>query len=163
MSILGMCVMYSLAAQSTVIQWSNPSFEDVPGPGRPPLGWYFCGPPNETPPDVQPVEQMNVVQKAIHGKTYAGLVVRDNNTQETLGQSLSKTLLAETCYMFHLNACRSEAFASYSRLTLEPANFVKPVKLQVWAGNQHCNRKYLVAETDAVADTFSGINMVGWR
>lgn len=160
MSMLGLCILYGLAAQSTAIQWSNPSFEDIPGPGRPPLGWYFCGPAEETPPDVQPVERMHVYQKAIHGKTYAGLVVRDNNTQETLGQALDQPLLAGHCYMLRFYTCRSANFASYSRLTLEPTNFTEPVKLQIWAGNQHCNRQYLLAETKAIADTSWQINQL---
>ncbi|PHN01802.1 hypothetical protein CRP01_35560 [Flavilitoribacter nigricans DSM 23189 = NBRC 102662] len=151
--MLGVCVVYSLAAQSTVIQWSNPSFEDIPGPGRPPLGWYFCGPPEETPPDVQPVALMNVTQRAIHGKTYAGLVVRDNNTQETLGQSLEQPLQKDSCYLLRFYACRSKSFASYSRLTGEPMDFSEPVKLQIWAGDQHCQRKLLLVETQAIRDT----------
>lgn len=154
MSILGMCVMYSLAAQSTVIQWSNPSFEDVPGPGRPPLGWYFCGPPEETPPDVQPVELLGVTKKAVHGKTYAGLVVRDNETQETLGQNLDQPILEGNCYLLRFYACMSEIFSSVSRLTREPSEFSHAVKLQIWGGQQHCDRKFLLAETEPVTENF---------
>lgn len=152
--MLGICVLYSLAAQSTIIQWSNPSFEDVPGPGRPPLGWYFCGPPEETPPDVQPVELLGVTKKAVHGKTYAGLVVRDNETQETLGQFLDQPLLQGNCYLLRFYACMSELFSSVSRLTHQPSEFSGAVKLQIWGGVHHCDRKFLLAETEPVTETF---------
>lgn len=142
-----------LLAQTPLIQWSNPSFEDVPGPGRPPLGWYFCGPMNETPPDVHPVFVLNVTQDAKHGKTYAGLVVRDNGTQETLGQMLAQPLRTGACYEVRLYACRAAGFSSYSRLTGMQANFSEPVKLQLWGGTQHCGREHLLAETTAITDT----------
>ena len=153
-SLSGLLVVCSLAAQSTVIQLSNPSFEDVPGPGRPPLGWYFCGPPEETPPDVQPVELLGVSQKAVHGKTYAGLVVRDNETQETLGQMLPQPLRAGNCYLLRVYASMSETFSSVSRQTHEPAEFSGPVKLQIWGGNQHSDQKFLLAETEPVTEQF---------
>lgn len=151
--VIGVSLISSLSAQPTLIQWSNPSFEDVPGPGRPPLGWYFCGPPEETPPDVQPVEVMEVTTKAKHGKTYAGLVVRDNQTQETLGQALIRPLKAGQCYLLRFYACRSDVFSSYSRLTELPTDYSNPVKLQLWAGNKHCRRKVLLAETEAIQTT----------
>lgn len=151
--LTGLCFLQVLSAQTDFIQWSNPSFEDIPGPGRPPLGWYFCGPPEETPPDVHPVGIMNVTQKAKHGKTYAGLVVRDNNTQETLGQSLSQPLLSGQCYFFRLYACHSNSFSSYSRINGEPLDFSQPIRLQVWMGSQHCQREILLAETPAIQDT----------
>lgn len=153
MSILGLSLTVCLVAQSTVIQWSNPSFEDIPGPGRPPLGWYFCGPPEETPPDVQPIPAMNVTLKARHGKTYAGLVVRDNNTRETLGQILAQPIMAGNCYVLRLYACRSENFASYSRLTGNPTDFTTPVRLQIWGGTKHCDQRFLLAQTKDVTNT----------
>jgi hypothetical protein len=103
---------------------------------------------------------MNVHQKAVHGKTYAGLVVRDNNTHETLGQALDQPLLAGNCYILRFYTCRSQNFASYSRMTLEPTQFTEPVRLQIWAGNQHCNRQYLLAETQAITDTSWQVNQL---
>lgn len=140
-------------AQPVLIQWGNPSFEDVPGPGRPPLGWYFCGPPNETPPDVHPVGIMSVSLPAKHGKTYAGLVTRDNATQEALGQSLGQPLQAGHCYRLRFHAARSATFSSYSRLTELPADFTRAVRLQLWAGQGHCQMQELLAETTAIQDT----------
>lgn len=147
------CLAGTLTAQSGLIQLGNPSFEDVPGPGRPPLGWYFCGPLNETPPDVQPVPTMNVHLPARHGKTYAGLVTRDNATQEALGQALSSPILAGHCYLLRINAARSATFSSYSRLTELPADFSQPVRLQLWGGKGHCQMQELLAETLPVQDT----------
>lgn len=151
--ILALHFVPYLFAQSPLIQLSNPSFEDVPGPGRPPLGWYFCGPPEETPPDVHPVPIMSVTQLAFHGKTYAGLVTRDNGTVETLAQALDQELKAGNCYLLQLYASRSSIFSSYSRLKNEPADFLQPIKLQVWAGNQHGKSVELLAETPLISDT----------
>lgn len=142
-----------LVAQPTLIQWGNPSFEDVPGPARPPLGWYFCGPHNETPPDVHPVQIMNVHLPAKHGKTYAGLVTRDNATQEVLGQALSSPIKKGHCYRLRIHAARATSFSSYSRLTEMPADFSQGVRLQLWAGDGHCNMQELLAQTATIQDT----------
>jgi hypothetical protein len=142
-----------LLAQSSLIQLGNPSFEDVPGPARPPLGWFFCGPPEETPPDVHPVTVMSVTQLAFHGKTYAGLVSRDNDTAEALGQSLDHTLEAGSCYMLRLYTSRSPIFKSHSRSTGDLVDFTQPIKLQIWAGNLHCQNEELLAETPLITDT----------
>lgn len=96
---------------------------------------------------------MGVTQPARHGKTYAGLVVRDNNTRETLGQTLSEPLIAGQCYFLRFYASRSDDFSSYSRLTNEPADFTPAVRLQIWAGSRHCTPAELLVETAPLRDT----------
>lgn len=152
-TILWFCILTGINAQTDLIQLSNPSFEDLPGPGHPPLGWYFCGPVDETPPDVQPISAMQVTMPAYHGLSFAGLVVRDNGTYEALGQQLSPALKPGHCYRFRIHAARSPLFISISRSTLEPADFTQAVRLQLWAGDKHCAFQQLLAETPTITDT----------
>jgi hypothetical protein len=85
-----------LFGQDEPIRLANPSFEGSPGAGgeavKLPDGWYDCGFPGESPPDVHPKEgggAFQVTKEAFHGKTYLGLVVRDNDTWEMVSQRLS--------------------------------------------------------------------------
>jgi outer membrane protein OmpA-like peptidoglycan-associated protein len=134
-----------------VIKLENPSFEDTPQAGRAPKGWNDCGFPDETPPDVQPNAQFQVSKVAQHGKTYLGLVVRDNGTWEYLTQSLSSPLLQGQLYKFSLNLCKSTLYVSKSKKTGKLANYTeKPVIVRVWGGDAPCARTMLLAETDPV-------------
>ncbi|HRI59483.1 MAG TPA: hypothetical protein PK228_07160, partial [Saprospiraceae bacterium] len=74
---------------------SNPSFEDTPKTGEVPVGWYDCGAAMETPPDVQP-GSFGVVSSPYDGNTYLGMVVRDNETWEAVGQQLQQLLLLDS-------------------------------------------------------------------
>ncbi|MEL6925740.1 MAG: hypothetical protein AAFO94_16970, partial [Bacteroidota bacterium] len=80
------------AAAGEAIEMYNPSFEDMPRASRQPRGWLNCGWSDESPPDVQPDTTFAVSQEPYHGKTYLGMVTRDNDTWESIGQRLSKEL-----------------------------------------------------------------------
>ena len=105
----------SLFAQT--IELENPSFEDIPAVARPPEGWFDCGFTTESPPDVQPNGHFEVRTRPQHGKTYLGLIVRDNNTWESVGQKLGQPLRGGIAYKFSLNLCKSKHFISKSKLT----------------------------------------------
>jgi hypothetical protein len=70
-----------------VIELNNPSFEDKPSSGKTPRGWENWGFQNQSEVDIQP-GQFDVMYKTYHGKTYVGMVVRDDNTYESIGQNL---------------------------------------------------------------------------
>jgi len=133
----------------------NPSFEDIPRYGKPPRGWYDCGFPGETPPDVQPLPegQFQVSKPAEDGDTYLGLVVRDNETWEMVSQRLSAPLKAGKCYQFSLFLCRSNLYVSQSRTTDEEVNYTTPAKLRIWGGAGYCNKAELLAETSQIINT----------
>ncbi len=133
----------------------NPSFEDIPRYGKPPRGWYDCGFPGETPPDVQPLPegQFQVSKPANEGDTYLGLVVRDNETWEMVSQRLSAPLQAGKCYQFSLFLCRSNLYVSQSRTTDEEVNYTTPAKLKIWGGTGYCNKAELLAETSQIINT----------
>ena len=74
------------------IRLVNPSFEDVPKQSSPPLGWADCGFTGESAPDVHPSNFWEVSKPAQNGKTYVGLVVRNNDTWERISQMLESPL-----------------------------------------------------------------------
>lgn len=131
---------------------SNPSFEDTPKAGEAPEGWYNCGPATETPPDVQP-GAFGVVTSPHNGNTYLGLVVRDNETWEAVGQELQKSLQKDSTYELRLFLARSEIYLSNSKLTGQEANYVTPVVLQVWGGYSYCDKEELLAVSPLITHT----------
>ena len=80
--------LVSLQAQQT-IRLQNPSFEwDEREAGLTPGGWMNMGAENETPSDIQP-GWFGVKLEAQDGDKFVGMVVRDNNTWEGIGQKLN--------------------------------------------------------------------------
>jgi outer membrane protein OmpA-like peptidoglycan-associated protein len=147
-----MCFSLCMNAQNERIKLSNPSFEDMPRHSQPPMGWYNCGMEGESPPDVQP-GAFEVNQRAINGMTYLGLVTRDNETWEAVGQRLSSPLKSGSCYQFRIYLSYSDEYFSISRTTLKNEFFIKPVLLRVWGGNGYCDKRELLAESAVVKST----------
>ncbi len=133
-----------------VIPLANPSFEDFPQPAHTPEGWLDCGFQAETPPDVQPNPQFQVTQTAKHGKTYLGMVVRDNETWESVGQKLKTPLQKDVCYQFSLQLCRSACYVSKSKLTNKDVNYITPAVIRIWGGNQSCQKTERLAESEPI-------------
>lgn len=118
-------------AQMDVIELSNPSFEETPRKGgamKGIIGWYDCGIlnfPKESAPDIHPGGFWNVDKEAYDGETYLGLVVRDNDTWESVSQRVyleeenGNKLLAGNCYSFSMAVHRAEEYISGSRLQLK--------------------------------------------
>jgi outer membrane protein OmpA-like peptidoglycan-associated protein len=139
-----------------VINLTNPSFEDTPHAGErggsAPTGWYDCGSPTETPPDVQP-GFFGIFKPASHGTTYMGLVVRDNETWEGVSQRLSQPLVAGNCYEFDIDLCRSEEYSSPRGQGGPIVSFGSAVQVRVWGGNGFCDRAELLYTTPYVVNT----------
>ena len=139
------------------ITLTNPSFEDIPKQSIPPVGWKNCGFLGESPPDVHPAEgamgYWEVDKKAQDGKTYLGMVVRDNETYERVSQYLSTPLLADECYEMSIYLSRSAIYISQSRTTNQEANYDTPVVLRVYGGNSICDTREVLFETSPVTNT----------
>lgn len=138
------------------IRLVNPSFEDIPKQSSPPLGWADCGFTGESAPDVHPSNFWEVSKPAIHGKTYVGLVVRNNDTWERISQMLESPLQAGQCYNFSVYISTSENYKSRTNVGNNPIlrmqsdsifNFNIPAVLRIWAGNISCGRSELLAES----------------
>jgi len=150
------------------IHFYNPSFEGNPIEGgltnnsiingwadNLPRGWTDCGFRGETPPDVHPVRLGNfrVSTEPAHGRTYMGMVTRDNDTWEQIGQNLTKPLIAGKCYSFSVALARSETYFSQSRVTDKAANYVKPIKLKIYGGDDRCHKNELLSETSLIKNS----------
>ena len=146
---------------SDIIYLNNPSLEDVPRTGgrdgffRTIIGWFDCGSAlfkMESPPDIHPTHDhaWGADAAAAHGCTYLGLVVRDNDSWESVSQKLAYPLEASTCYSFSLQLAQSEKYASAMRRTGRMDNYGSPTKIQIWGGNEPCHFKELLAESKAI-------------
>jgi hypothetical protein len=131
----------------------NPSFEDYPSHAQTPDRWTDCGFMGESPPDTQPSGTFGVTKKAFDGETYLGLIVRDNDTWEAVGQKLKTLLVKDSTYSFSLYACRSKLYESQSRRTGKYANYITPIIIRIWGGNDYCAKLDLLAESKPISST----------
>jgi hypothetical protein len=138
---------------SLAIKLKNPSFEDEPRAAQTPADWTDCGFQGESPPDVQPNPTFNVIQKAFHGKTYLGFVVRDVGTYEGLGQKLHTPLSKDTCYSFSAYLSRSTTYESLSQLTRKRTYYNTSCVLRIWAGNKPCENGELIATSTPISNS----------
>ena len=149
---------FALAAQDgptpDTIHLRNPSFEDMPRNSAAPRGWLNCGFPGETPPDVHPDPrfEFQVSKEAQHGKTYLGMVTRENETYEAVGQQLSTAMTGGQCYELDIQLARSNTYLSRSRRTNLPANYVTPIVLRVYGGYSVCQRGERIGQSDIVSN-----------
>ncbi|NJL76985.1 MAG: hypothetical protein HC892_20180 [Saprospiraceae bacterium] len=135
--LLSLVTTLSLEAQKKNVFVSNPSFEGEPSDATVPVGWFACAPGST--PDIMP-GPWGVYQEASEGNTYIGLITRDDNTFESIGQRLSSPFEANECYAFHVDLSQSNTYAGYSN----------PIKLRIWAGAERCTKQQLIAETDYI-------------
>ncbi len=141
-------------AQPGVIKLNNPSFEDTPQPSKEPRGWYNCGHLGESPPDIQPNPQFKVEKEPADGGSYLGLVVRDNETWESVGQRLRTPMKAGVCYDFKLQLARSQFYVSLSRSSGEEVNYTTGAKVRIWGGNsEYCDKAELLGETGRIGNS----------
>ncbi len=140
---------FVVAQKTEVLYLENASFEGRSRPGAAPEGWADCGQPQESPPDIQPYGGFNVTRPAQDGKTYVGMVTRDNKTWEAISQRLTSSLEKGNCYRFSIYACKSSIYISPTRKNQSvPVNFSKGVVLRIWGGNNYCQRAELLAKID---------------
>ena len=165
--ILLVLLPFLLQSQAGEIALYNPSFEDIPRSSSPPRGWIDCGFPGETPPDVQPSGDWEVFRPAYHGHSYLGMVARENNTWESVGQRLTSPLLKGKCYSFSLYMCMSSEYWSLAVPdsildkekymqdgTAPEKNFNQPIVLRIWGGDGYCSTKEVLAESEPIGNTY---------
>ena len=148
--VIGGSSQIVFSQKPVTIKLDNPSFEDYPQAAHTPQGWYDCGFAGESPPDVQPNLTFKVNKVASHGSTYLGLVVRDVNTWEAVGQRLKSPLLKGVNYTFSLDLSRSELYESQSQATKKTVNYITPVIIRIWAGTGYCSKAEMLDETEPV-------------
>lgn len=144
--------------QADTIRLKNPSFEGTPKRGGFDFeenldGWFDCGQKrlmNESPPDVHPDGFWKVTKPAYEGKTYLGVVVRDNYSYESVSTQLSSPLKADQIYTLSLYMATSKNYYSLSRKTENPVNFDTPTLLRIWGASDLCGEKELLYESLAI-------------
>ncbi len=155
LSLLTLLSLRLGAQEEGVILLTNPSFEDnVPRVGAAPRGWTDCGFPGESAVDIQPdpLREFKVVKPAQHGRTYLGMVTRDNDTYERVNQRISAPMQAGQCYELRIQLARSELYLSRSRLTDSNENYVTPIKLNVRGGFAVCDVGEIIGASPLVSN-----------
>src|SRR6056297_1960243 len=154
--ILILMMTHFSSSGQDVIPLTNGSFEDLPKQSQPPRGWADCGFPGESPTDVHPASDSssywNVQKPPADGKTYLGMVVRDNETYESISQYLPAPLKPDSCYEMEIDLCRSEIYISQSRMTGRTENYDEPVVLRIYGGTAICRRSELLYESPPVTN-----------
>ena len=152
--------------ESQEVRLKNGSFEDIPRRGgfdfsgnrtSAPKGWFDCGAiqfPNHTPPDIHKGGTSFWENEiATHdGKTYLTMVVREDDSYESISQKLTGTLKGGKCYQFSIYLAQSPTYLSGTKRTGNEIklNFKQPTVLRVWGGKVTCNQSQLLAESEAV-------------
>ncbi len=131
------------------IKLLNPSFEGPRLHSVQPADWFDCGFPGESKPDTQP-GAYDVVQPPQNGESYVGMVVRDNETWESVAQRLDGLLKKGYCYEFNIHLCRSELYLSGTRDDTIIKNFATPAVFRIWGGVGHCSKDQLLAKSDPI-------------
>ncbi len=142
------CFAFSSAQSESIIFLQNPSFEGLPKAGQLPEGWVNCGFPGESPADIQPNPTFGVEKPPHQGHSYLGMVVRDNDTWESVGQPLHQPLQMDKKYIFQIAMARSEQYLSFSRRSSNvntQVNYTTPTILRIWAGKEACQKMELLA------------------
>ncbi|MEO0008613.1 MAG: hypothetical protein RJA20_2809 [Bacteroidota bacterium] len=150
-TLLPVC-MY--AQKEAPILLTNPSFEDIPHIGQVggsgPTGWYDCpSRPGESAPDVQP-GFWKVTRPPSNGSSFLGLVVREKESWEGVGQRLSRPLEINHCYEFSLDLCKSETYFSPTSVGSEEVPFTTPAKIIIWGGNGYCDKAEVLDQSTII-------------
>jgi outer membrane protein OmpA-like peptidoglycan-associated protein len=150
------------ANSQVVIEIQNKSFEDMPKQGYSFFDldkWTDCGGyrfAGESPPDIHPGNFWENTILPSHGKSYIGMVVRDNESYEGIGQRLTTPMKAGKCYKFAIDLAKSEIYKSRTKLSNALTNYITPAVLRIWAGNGICDDRELIGESKI-------INHSDWR
>jgi hypothetical protein len=119
------------------IEISNASFEDEPADATVPQGWMACK--EGTTPDILP-GYWGVYSEPSDGATYVGLITRQNNTWEVIGQRLSAPMQKGSCYAWALDLAHSDTYSGYNG----------PIKLRVWISKLKCQKDQLIFESPLI-------------
>lgn len=152
------CFLQTGWSQADTIFLKNPSFEDIPRHSQGVKGWIDCGWDTETAPDVQPFKSLNAEWgqqiPAIKGNTYLGLVVRENDTYERVGQRLSSPLIGGQCYTFSIYLSSSDQYLSATKRSKGALhNYTQPAVLRISGGVDYCLRSEVLAESPTIDNT----------
>jgi len=81
------------------------------------------------------------------------MVVRENDTWESVGQRLKRPIEANQCYSFSIYLARSASYVSRVQGKAEVVSFSTPIKIRIWGGTGFCNKRELLDESTLVKNT----------
>jgi hypothetical protein len=123
---------------SAQVRLQNPSFEGQPGQdGSLPSGWLSCK--RGSTPDILP-GAWGVYLEPSDGKTFLGLITREDGSWESISQHLSTPMQANECYLLTLDLAHAKGYSGYNM----------PTRLRVWGGTSCRNKTELLAESDMI-------------
>ncbi len=126
-----------LILQAQKIELSNSSFEGEPRDATVPQGWMGCK--EGTTPDILP-GYWGVYSDPSDGNTFVGLITRQNNTWETIGQRLPSILKKGICYSFSLDLAHSDTYSGYNN----------PLRLRIYISESKCGMDQLIFESPLI-------------
>lgn len=129
-----------LSAQTDPIFLTNASFEGEPQDATVPVGWLPCE--RGTTPDILP-GPWGVYTEASAGRSFVGLITREDGTWESICQRLPRTIQSNDCYTFTIDLAHSRTYAGYDQ----------PVKLRIWGGVRKCRKDQRLLETPVIDHT----------
>ncbi len=142
------------SAQGGDIAIKNGSFEDFPNKGQNVLSlksWFDCGKvdfPSQTPPDIHPKDYWGNTTPPADGKSYLGMVVREDESWESVAQRLGEPMAVGQCYSLSIQLCRSDTYLSATKKSRNrEKSFTTPIVLRVWGGSGYCNQRQLLSES----------------
>ncbi len=138
-----------MVAQDTLFL-NNPSFE-APKPAHStlPYGWLDAGEEAQSLPDIQP-GYFGVSLKPHDGKTYLGLVTREDGTREAVAQQLNGYLTKDSTYSFNIWLARSNSLYSFTMPKMIEKHFKSPTILKIFGYNTASGNAELLAESTAI-------------
>ena len=149
-----------LWGQADTVRFRNPGFEGEAQRGSSRdfylKDWNDCGDRyfrRESPPDVHPNGIWQVTKPPAEGKTYVGLVTRDNGTYEIISTKLKSRLLAGNEYEFEVYLAMSEYYISRTHMSKLTANYYYPAVLKVFGATGKCKKEELLFETQPIDNT----------
>jgi len=119
------------------MEFDNGSFEDTPADATMPSGWWLVT--RGTTPDILP-GYWGVYDDASDGETFIGMITRQDGTFESIGQRLSATLKAETCYSTSVDLAQSTGYVGYNT----------PIKLRIFLGSSRKSKDQLIYESEKI-------------
>lgn len=139
----------------TEILLKNPSFEGFAEHSIVPSDWFNCGTALYSPPDLHSINTnfFKVKHDSYDGSTYVGMVVREDNSWEAIGQWLDEPMQSGVLYEFSIYLARAKDYKSLSRVTLQEENFDKPTVLRIWGSNNRLEGEQLLAESIPIQHT----------
>lgn len=149
--LVALLMLTGTVSAQDFIELRNPSFEeDEAGRSIVPSGWINLPAEETSTPDIQP-GFWEVTLKPQSGHRYVGLVVRDDNTREGIGQKLEGKLELDSRYEFTVWLTRASSYKSRSpSRTDEPVSFDNPAVLEIWGHNSDTGSQELLAESGPV-------------